>query len=177
MTLAEFGSLASLSRGVYAFVADVALFYLLESSQFDYQDAYLDGHLNREMEYDEEACVGCFLYVCASGHVHNNLAWEVKYGKKMIAHILVKKCVGVLPVKFKPGQMKTREEAAHVSSSVLCSWLTSGIWQVICQSPKMTLLKRMHYCIFWTWHPRSTVDHLRCNVCRSFAGARHNSTV
>lgn len=104
---------------VHQFVADVGLFFVVQEFQFDYKDARLSYHTSREVDWDDKYCVRWFPYVLSSGNWHFIIALVETSEKRIVGDVQVKKCVEVIPVKFKLGSRSTIEKKGHAVSSVL----------------------------------------------------------
>lgn len=89
--LAESGAILPLPQGIYAFVADVGLFSVLQGIQSYLKEMYLPYYCSCEVEWDDDAFVAWFAYIHASGDVLDILAREVTCVNRTASDVQVKK--------------------------------------------------------------------------------------
>lgn len=105
-------------QGVHGFDPDVGLFSILQGSQFDYKDGQLVHQKSCAVDWDDKDFVAWLPYVCTSGDVLDIPARKVTFKKRMASDIHIKRWVGVVPTKCRPGPRMTHEEAALAVRSV-----------------------------------------------------------
>lgn len=117
----ESGVLLHLLGGVRAFLADVRLFFVLRSSQYDLKLAYLAPHRSRKVNWEYAASFGWFPNMSSSSDVPDILAREIVRCKKTARVVQVKKWVGVLSFVFEPGHLNALGEATDAVIPVVDS--------------------------------------------------------
>lgn len=114
----ESGILSSLASGVHAFVSDVRLISVIQGSQLDYGPAHLGFHWCLNVEWDDEACVGCIPCKNSSSEVLDIPASEVRSAKKHMDDDEVERIVKSVHLKFKTAPQKTLEYACVALNAV-----------------------------------------------------------
>lgn len=104
---------------MHAFVADVRCFSVFQNLQFDSKEAYLIYHRSREVDWNDEASVGCFSYIGLGCDVLDIPAREITTGKRTVNDAQVKNLVGVVSIVFKFGHRKMLSEATDIFWSVI----------------------------------------------------------
>lgn len=112
------GFILSFQSDLFAFVSDVALFFVRQASPFGYVQTYLAYSRALEVNFDDGAFVGWFMYAHLCAKILDIPAREVTSAKKYADDVQVKRFVRSVSVEVSPGPRRTFEEA-HIALSAV----------------------------------------------------------
>lgn len=125
-------------------------------------------HCIRTVDWEDEACIKKFLYICYSGDVLDSPASEIEKGNSATSEAQFEKRLGIMFVFFKRGHSKTLAEAADATSSV-----TDRSFDFLNPDPDVPIIENKIFEKIAPWDLRdlslnATLDHVSCRVSRNF---------
>lgn len=144
-------------------VADIGSVSVLQGLQPDYKDVY-PSYLNLDEECDDTDCVERLQYVPSNDDVLDIPGREVTSMNRLVGDIQVRRWTQFLPVTSSPGPRKTHNKATQAVCSVPDFSAAYRIWLMMCQSPQMSLLKKINLRIFEVSPLKMIVNHLQYSV-------------